>query len=96
MSSRLPSSDKDSLRKQSDQGGGGCCGGSKKKENYSDSLAVSKDQHDSSRGNRPSQKVDLSRGAKVVFLGEAGVGKSSIVGRYVKNQFDEHQPPTVG
>ncbi len=52
--------------------------------------------------------MDLSKGAKVCFLGEAGVGKSSIVSRYVKdilfkffclwdaNIFDDHQPPTVG
>jgi GTPase SAR1 family protein len=42
------------------------------------------------------RRVDFSKGVKLCFLGEAGVGKSSVVSRYVKNTFDEHQPPTVG
>lgn len=34
--------------------------------------------------------------AKVVLLGESGVGKTSILNRYISNQFVENQPQTVG
>lgn len=34
--------------------------------------------------------------AKVVLLGESGVGKTSILNRYISNIFVENQPQTVG
>ena len=33
---------------------------------------------------------------KLVLLGDAAVGKSSCVGRFVKNEFLEFQQPTIG
>jgi small GTP-binding protein len=33
---------------------------------------------------------------KLVLLGEAAVGKSSTVERFVKNEFFEFQQPTIG
>ena len=33
---------------------------------------------------------------KLVLLGESAVGKSSLVLRFVKNQFTEHQESTIG
>ena len=36
------------------------------------------------------------REVKVVLLGHTGVGKSSIVHRFVTNQFDRHSEPTIG
>jgi Ras-related protein Rab-5C len=33
---------------------------------------------------------------KVVLIGEAGVGKTSIINRYVKNAFTSEVVPTVG
>jgi Ras-related protein Rab-5C len=33
---------------------------------------------------------------KLVLLGESAVGKSSIVLRYVRNSFNEHQESTIG
>lgn len=33
---------------------------------------------------------------KVVFLGDRSVGKSSIITRFISNQFDENVQPTVG
>jgi GTPase SAR1 family protein len=36
------------------------------------------------------------REVKVVLLGHTGVGKSSIVHRFVTNQFDRQSEPTIG
>merc|ERR1719249_6525 len=33
---------------------------------------------------------------KLVLLGDAAVGKSSVVGRFVKNEFLDFQQPTIG
>lgn len=37
-----------------------------------------------------------AREVKVVFLGDAGVGKSSIVLRFATNTFDKYAEPTIG
>jgi GTPase SAR1 family protein len=34
--------------------------------------------------------------SKIVLLGEASVGKSSIVVRYVRGEFKENSEPTIG
>ena len=34
--------------------------------------------------------------AKAIFLGDASVGKSSLIQRYFDNKFDEHIPNTIG
>ena len=34
--------------------------------------------------------------AKAIFLGDASVGKSSLIKRYFDNQFDDHIPNTIG
>lgn len=33
---------------------------------------------------------------KVVILGESGVGKTSIITRYIKNTYSIDAPPTIG
>jgi GTPase SAR1 family protein len=33
---------------------------------------------------------------KVVLLGQAGVGKTSIISRYIKNSFSSNEEPTSG
>jgi small GTP-binding protein len=33
---------------------------------------------------------------KLVFVGDQGVGKSSIINRFIKDQFDPTHNPTVG
>jgi len=40
--------------------------------------------------------VDLAKGVKICFLGEAGVGKSSILNRYIRDEFHEGEAPTIG
>ncbi len=34
--------------------------------------------------------------AKAIFLGDASVGKSSLIKRYFENEFDDHIPNTIG
>ena len=45
---------------------------------------------------RPTQTDDDAREVKVVLLGQTGVGKSSIVLRFVTNQFDKNSDATIG
>ena len=33
---------------------------------------------------------------KIILVGESGVGKSCIIQRYIKDEFDETSPPTIG
>lgn len=33
---------------------------------------------------------------KIVFLGNAGVGKTSIINKYISNSYKETNPPTCG
>jgi GTPase SAR1 family protein len=33
---------------------------------------------------------------KIILIGETGVGKSSIIQRYLKNKFDSGSMPTIG
>jgi GTPase SAR1 family protein len=42
------------------------------------------------------QTDDDAREVKVVLLGQTGVGKSSIVLRFVTNQFDKNSDATIG
>lgn len=47
--------------------------------------------------NRPSSgSVDKSVQVKLVLLGEAAVGKSSVVLRFVSNEFQANKEPTIG
>ena len=39
---------------------------------------------------------DDQNSIKVVFLGNAGVGKTSIISKYITNQFRQNEPSTVG
>ena len=86
--------------KASDQQQGGCCGGkSGKSKKQQDELTLRKQI---TKGGRP----DLFNGpastsskvidAKVVLLGDSGVGKSSIAQRYCKNIFSESHDVTIG
>jgi len=70
----------------------GCCsGGSRRDNNDLEESAYSPvTKKDRSVG------VDISQRAKVVFLGDAGVGKTSIVNRYVKDEFKVGETPTIG
>ena len=42
------------------------------------------------------KNVGEKRPIKIILLGESGVGKTSIILRYSKNQFESHQGPTIG
>ena len=42
------------------------------------------------------KKAGETKPIKVILLGESGVGKTSIILRYSKNQFEEHQGSTIG
>ena len=46
--------------------------------------------------NRTSYQVQTDNFRKVVLLGDAGVGKSSLISRFVYNQVTRVQGPTVG
>ena len=39
---------------------------------------------------------DISYMFKIIIIGDAGVGKSNILVRYTKNEFDSSMKPTVG
>jgi len=67
-----------------------CCGGGSSREPQ-DNLGVSTFP---SRSAKP--VVDLTKGVKVCFLGEAGVGKSSILNRYIRDEFHDGEAPTIG
>ena len=41
-------------------------------------------------------KPKPSNSVKLVLLGEAAVGKSSLVMRFVNNDFQENKEPTIG
>ena len=43
-----------------------------------------------------SDASSVMRSIKIVMLGQEMVGKSSLILRYTKNQFDEKQQGTVG
>ena len=40
--------------------------------------------------------MSIINNAKIVLLGDAGCGKSSIVSRFIKNTFSEYQESTIG
>lgn len=40
--------------------------------------------------------TESAREVKVVLLGDAGVGKSSLVLRFVTNSFDKYSESTIG
>jgi len=42
------------------------------------------------------QKMDSAREVKVVLLGDAGVGKSCLVLRFVTGSFDKYSESTIG
>ena len=39
---------------------------------------------------------DYSRQFKIILLGDSGVGKTSIINQYIKNEFDSDQSATIG
>ena len=42
------------------------------------------------------KKAVKTKPIKIILLGESGVGKTSIILRYSKNKFEEHQGSTIG
>eukprot|EP01119_Soliformovum_irregulare_P007836 TRINITY_DN20361_c0_g1_i1.p1 TRINITY_DN20361_c0_g1~~TRINITY_DN20361_c0_g1_i1.p1 ORF type:complete len:210 (-),score=21.02 TRINITY_DN20361_c0_g1_i1:84-713(-) len=69
-----------------------CCTGTKKqKDSIDDTPAFTKGK-DQNRA----ETVDISQRAKVVFLGDAGVGKTSIVNRYIREEYSDAENPTIG
>ncbi len=42
------------------------------------------------------QEIDNSPVFRIITLGDSGVGKTSIINRYVKNIFNDNNPSTVG
>ncbi|KAI5292746.1 Phosphoserine transaminase [Ascosphaera acerosa] len=51
---------------------------------------------DDRHGHGPAQPPKPSSSVKLVLLGEAAVGKSSLVLRFVNNDFQENKEPTIG
>ena len=43
-----------------------------------------------------SSKEKETKEIKVILLGDSGVGKSSIINRYINNEFNEHSESTLG
>ena len=43
-----------------------------------------------------SEQEEGARGCKVVFIGESGVGKTSIISRYITNSFKSEMVSTLG
>ena len=41
-------------------------------------------------------ELDLDHVIKIVLVGDSGVGKTNILGRYVKNKFINNTKPTIG
>lgn len=78
--------------------GGGCCGGSKSKsqkiKNGAGIVYNKKERPDIFNG--PNMNHPKVIEAKVVLLGDSGVGKSSIAQRYCKNFFSESHDVTIG
>lgn len=64
-----------------------CCGGSESTPPRKSYLKVKKST---------TYLSDKNSEAKIVFLGDAGVGKSSISQRFVNNKFSEHYEVTIG
>jgi Ras-related protein Rab-5C len=50
--------------------------------------------HSRSTSSQPNDLKPIQ--VKLVLLGEAAVGKSSLVTRFVNNDFQEHREPTIG
>ena len=77
---------------------GGCCGGSKstsqKIKNGAGIVYNKKERPDIFNG--PNMNHPKVIEAKVVLLGDSGVGKSSIAQRYCKNFFSESHDVTIG
>jgi Ras-related protein Rab-11B len=40
--------------------------------------------------------MDIEYLFKIIIIGDAGVGKSNILIRYTKNEFDSSNKPTIG
>lgn len=40
--------------------------------------------------------MSSTKTCKIILLGEAGVGKTCIINRYIKNKFTENQDTTIG
>lgn len=76
-------------------GGGGCCGGkSKGVKMKAGVLNGRKERPDIFNGPNINNQKMIE--AKVVLLGDSGVGKSSIAQRYCKNFFSESHDVTIG
>lgn len=72
--------------------GGGCCGGSSKTKEPVAQLNIVPTKSASRKGQKKTGPVE----AKIVLLGESGVGKSSIALRFCQDRFDELHDVTIG
>jgi len=74
-----------------------CCMGSKK-HSHNPTNSESESAIQVVNHNNPPQVREsfLAKGAKLCFLGDAGVGKSSILLRYISGTFRDYVEPTIG
>lgn len=84
---------------------GGCCGGNEKVETDKQAAGQLRVNQGSRKGSAMGNKPLPSQSrrgrernleAKIILLGDSGVGKSSIASRFCKDRFDEIQDATIG
>ena len=80
---------------------GGCCGGKQKQQAKQPEIKIKTNTQETGMNKREGRKPGRQRKggaveAKIVLLGDSGVGKSSIAMRFCQDRFDEIHDVTIG
>ena len=80
---------------------GGCCGGKQKQQAKQPEIKIKTNTQETGLNKREGRKPGRQRKggaveAKIVLLGDSGVGKSSIAMRFCQDRFDEIHDVTIG